>query len=344
MRELAWGVVALAMAGCGGLEPDPSPPAAPPSVAAAPTPGVRRVPVTTARGTFEVWTRRAGDNPKVKLLVLHGGPGASHSYLLALERPLVEAGFEVYFYDQLGGGASDRPHAPELWELPRFVDEVEQVRRALGLGPDSFYLYGHSWGGILALEYALAHPDRLAGLVISNMMSSAPAYDAYAEQVLLPAVEPAAREEIRRLEAAGAFDDPRYMELLIPHYYERHVLRRPAAEWPAEVNQAFEQINREIYVPLQGPSELGIRGTLERWDRSGDLARIAVPALVIGARHDTMDPAHMAWMATQLPNGRYHFCPEGSHLAMWDDADAYFDGLLAFLRDAEDGRLEAPAS
>jgi proline iminopeptidase len=301
-------------------------------------PGVRFVPVTTPAGAFQVWTRQVGANPKVKLLVLHGGPGTFHVYLKPLER-LAEAGFEVYFYDQLGGGASDAPDEPALWEIPRFVDEVEQVRRALGLERESFYLFGHSWGGILALEYALAHPDRLAGLVISNMMSSVPAYNEYADQVLIPQLDPAVLAEVRKLEAAGDYANPRYMELLVPAHYEKHFLRLPAAEWPAEVNEAFARLNPKIYVPMQGPSELGASGKLERWDRSADLARITVPTLVIGARHDTMDPAHMEWMAKQLPRGRYQHCPNGSHLAMWDDPDPYFAGLLAFLRDAEAGKL-----
>src|SRR5689334_2649749 len=123
--------------------------------------GVRRIPVHTHAGDFEVWTRTAGDTSGPTVLVLHGGPGATHEYLLDLERPLVDAGFGVVFHDQLGSYHSDQPDDPSLWEIPRFVDEVEQVRAALGLTPDRFVLYGQSWGGILALEYALAHQDAL---------------------------------------------------------------------------------------------------------------------------------------------------------------------------------------
>jgi proline iminopeptidase len=306
----------------------------PPPASDAPDPGVRRIEVATPKGTYHVWTRRVGASPRVKLLVLHGGPGASHLYLKPLERLATEGGFEVIFYDQLGGGESDVPDEPELWELPRFVDEVDQVRRALGLDADDFYLFGHSWGGILAVEYALAHPDALAGLVISNMMSSIPAYNEYAQKVLIPQGDPAMIGEALRLEAAGDYTNPRYMELLIPAHYEKHVLRRPFADWPPEVLEAFGKLNQKIYVPMQGPSELGASGKLEKWDRSGDLGRIALPTLVIGAGNDTMDPAHMEWMSKQLPRGRYLFCPEGSHLALWDDAEIYFNGLLRFLRES----------
>ncbi len=196
-------------------------------------------------------------------------------------------------------------------------------------------LYGQSWGGILALEYALAHQQHLRGLVISNMMASAPAYTAYAEQVLMPAVDPGVLAEIKALEAAGDIKNPRYMKLLMPHYYEHYTLRMPAADWPDPVVRGFAHINQKIYVPMQGPSELGMSADakLAHWDRFADLHRIEVPTLVIGARYDTMDPDHMAEMARRLPRGRYLYCPDGSHLAMYDDQETYFAGLTAFLRE-----------
>jgi proline iminopeptidase len=212
---------------------------------------------------------------------------------------------------------------------------VEQVRRALDLGPDNFYLLGQSWGGILAIEYALAHQDRLKGLVVSNMMASAPAYNAYARDVLMPNIDPTALAEIRRLDEAGAYTDPRFEELLMEHHYVHHVLRLPADQWPEPVVRGFAHINMDIYVRMQGPSELGLRGTLEDWDRTADLGRIVTPTLVIGAAHDTMDPEHMKWMAGALPDGRYLHCPDGSHLAMYDDQQTYMAGLVEFLRDVD---------
>src|SRR3954463_5060260 len=149
--------------------------------------GVRMVPVSTHAGDFRVWTKRFGSNPDLKVLLLHGGPGATHEYLETCDGYLPAAGIEYYFYDQLGSLFSDQPDDPSLWEIDRFVDEVEQVRLALGL--DRFVLYGQSWGGMLGIEYALAHPEPLRGLVISNMMASIPAYNAYAEQVLMPAMD-----------------------------------------------------------------------------------------------------------------------------------------------------------
>ena len=301
--------------------------------------GVKLIPVNTPKGAFRVWTKRVGNNPTVKVLLLHGGPGATHEYFEAFDSYFPAAGFEYYYYDQLGSAFSDQPDAPDLWELPRFVEEVEQVRQALGLSPENFYLLGHSWGGLLAIEYALKYQQNLKGLVISNMMASIPAYNEYAEKVLMPAMDQAALAEIKGLEAAKDFGNPRYMELLIPHHYVHHILRLPPEQWPDPVNRAFQRLNPAIYIPMQGPSELGASGKLVNWDRTADLGKIGVPTLVIGARHDTMDPAHMEMMAGRLPKGRYLFCPNGSHMALYDDQQTYFEGLIRFIRDVDAGRF-----
>ena len=222
-----------------------------------------------------------------------------------------------------------------MWDLDRFVDEVEQVRQALGLERHNFVLYGQSWGGILAMEYALRYPKNLRGLVISNMMSSARAYNAYAQQVLMPAMDQAALTEILTLESNGDTDNPRYMELLLEQHYIHHILRMPVDDWPDGVNRAFAHVNASIYVSMQGPSELGISADakLATWECTERLASIDIPTLVIGARHDSMDPAHMEMMANQLPKGHYLYCPEGSHLAMYDDQQRYFTGLIKFLHE-----------
>ncbi len=301
------------------------------------TPGasVAMIPVETPRGRFQVWTRRVGDHPRIRLLLLHGGPGATHEYFEVLEETLPSAGIELIFYDQLGSYHSDQPDEPGLWNIDRFVDEVEQVRIALGLTADNFFLLGHSWGGILAIEYALKHQQHLKGLVVSNMMASIPAYNRYAETMLMPTMDPDVLAEIQALEAAKAYDDPRYMALLIPHHYEHHVLRAPHAEWPDPVNRTFAHLSAAVYIPMQGPSELGASGALVEWDRTGDLPTITVPTLVIGAEHDTMDPAHLKSMADALPNGRYLHCPDGSHMAMYDDETVYVAGLIGFLQDVD---------
>ncbi len=336
----ALSLTVLSLTACTGPAPEPEsePTATPASEEKAPEEkGVRRISIETPKGTFQVWTRKVGDNPRIKVLLLHGGPGATHEYLSAFDDHLPAAGVEYYQYDQLGSQLSDQPEDPDLWEVDRFVDEVEQVRQALGLDKENFYLFGHSWGGILAIEYALAHQEHLKGLIISNMMASIPAYNKYAETVLMPSMDPAILAEIKAFEAAEDYQNPRYLELLMEHHYVDHVLRMPSDQWPEEVSRSFDNINPGIYVLMQGPSELGASGRLETWDRTADLGQITVPTLVIGARYDTMDPAHMEWMAGAVGNGRYLYCPQGSHLSHYDDPEVYFEGLLRFLKDVDEG-------
>ncbi len=303
--------------------------------------GIRMIPIETAKGNFRVWTKRFGNNPRIKVLLLHGGPGATHEYFECFESFLPQEGLEFIYYDQLGSAYSDQPKDKDLWQTERFVEEVEQVRRQLGLDSTNFYLLGHSWGGILAMEYALKYQHHLKGLIISNMMASAPDYDAFADNVLAAKMDPAVLKEVRALEAKKDFKNPRYMELLVPNFYAQHILRMNPQEWPDPVNRAFAKLNEELYVIMQGPSEFGISGRLDRWDRKADLGKISVPTLVIGAQHDTMDPEHMKWMSTQVQNGSYLFCPNGSHMDMYDDQEIYFAGLIKFLRDIDSGKKKS---
>ncbi|RYF14573.1 MAG: alpha/beta fold hydrolase, partial [Oxalobacteraceae bacterium] len=193
--------------------------------------GVKMVAIKTPKGNFNVWTKRIGNNPKVKLLLLNGGPGATHEYFECMESFLPAEGIEIIYYDQLGCGNSANPNDSSLFDLDRYVNEVEQVRVALGLNNNNFYLLGHSWGGILAMEYALRHQENLKGLIISNMMSSAPEYGKYAATVLAKQFDPKVLDTIRKIEAAKDFGNPKYMELLMPNFYEKHVLRLPADQW-----------------------------------------------------------------------------------------------------------------
>ena len=328
---------------CGRQAPPPSPASSGPSLATyfAPdagvdTAGVRQIPIQTPKGTFKVWTKRFGSNPRIKLLLLHGGPAATHEYFEALERFAGAEGIELVYYDQLGSAWSDQPKDDSLWTVERFVDEVEQVRQALGLTKDDFYLLGHSWGGILATEYALAHQEHLKGLVISNMMMSIPDYNRYANDVLAKEMDPSVVKEIKDIEKKGQYESPRYMELLLPNFYAKHICRLP--EWPDALNRAFARLNRQVYVTMQGPSEFGASGRLEKWDRKVEVGKVTVPTLVIGATHDTMDPEHMRWVSTQVKHGSFLLCPQGSHMAMWDDQRTYAAGLLRFLKEVDAGK------
>ncbi len=163
------------------------------------TGGIKMIPIQTPFGEFKVWTKRIGNNPTIKVLLLHGGPGGTHEYLECFDNFFPAEGIEYYYYDQLGSYYSDQPKEPSLWDTSRFVEEVEQVRTSLKLDKSNFYLLGHSWGGILGVEYALKYQDNLKGLVISNMVMSVPAYGKYVDETLVPKFKPEVLAEIKDL-------------------------------------------------------------------------------------------------------------------------------------------------
>lgn len=301
--------------------------------------GIKLIPINTPKGTFKVWTKRVGHNPTIKVLLLHGGPGMTHEIYECFDGYFPQAHIEYYYYDQLGSYYSDQPKDLSLWDLDRFVEEVEQVRVALGLNEDNFYLYGQSWGGILAMQYALKYQAHLKGLIISNMVASIPQYMEYADKVLAPQLPSDILAEIMTYENAQDYSNPRYLELVTEYYYTKHVIRYPQDQWPDPVVRGFKHLNPDVYVTMQGPSEFGIKGdaTLKSWDVTADLHKISVPTLSIGAKYDTMDPEHMKWISTEVANGRFLYCPNGSHLSQFDDQKVFFTGLIKFIKDVDAG-------
>lgn len=301
--------------------------------------GVKLITVSTPKGDFRVWTKRFGTNPKIKILLLHGGPGMTHEYMECFETFFQKEGFEFYEYDQLGSYYSDQPDDISLWNTDRFVDEVDQVRKAIGADESNFYIIGNSWGGILGMEYALKHQNHLKGLVVANMMASVPEYNQYSAQ-LAAQLPPEIFKEIKDLESKKDFENPRYMDLLMAHYYPRHICR--LEEWPDGVLRAFNHGNGQVYTLMQGPSEMGIIGdaVLSTWDIKERLPEIRVPTLMVGARYDTMDPKAMEEQSKLVQNGRYLYCPDGSHLAMWDDQQVFMNGVIGFIKDVDSGTFK----
>jgi proline iminopeptidase len=285
--------------------------------------GIRMLPVVG--GKYKVWTKKIGAGP-IKVLLLHGGPGFSHEYLESFESFLPQAGIEMYYYDQLGCNNSDQPDDPSLWTLERYTAEVEEVRRALGL--ERFVLYGHSWGGILAIEYALHHQRHLRGLVISDMTAGVQSY--LKRTAFIKAQLP--RDTLVRLTALEAkedYDSPEYQTIMTEELYPKMICR--VKPWPEPVSRTFRHMNDKIYNLMQGKSEFLVTGNLKDWERWDRLHEIKVKALTIGSQYDEMDPEDMKKMATVMPNASYAFCPNGSHLCMWDDQAIYFKKLLDFL-------------
>ena len=291
--------------------------------------GIKMIPIETPIGKFKVWTKRIGNNPTTKILLLHGGPAMTHEYMECFESYFPKEGFEMIEYDQLGSYYSEQPTDSSLWVTKRFVEEVEQVRKALKLDKNNFYLLGNSWGGILAMEYALKYQQNLKGLLICNMMASIPDYASY-NLVLRKNMRSSLVDSLEAYEAKEDFKNPVYVNLVNQEYYNKHLGR--LSELPDPVARSFKHVNETVYDMMQGPSEFKVGGRLLNWNIKNELPKITVPTLMVGAKYDTMDPDHMEWMSKQVKNGTYLYCPNGSHLAMWDDQKIYMNGVINFIK------------
>jgi proline iminopeptidase len=278
----------------------------------------------------KVWTKRIGNNPKIKVLLLHGGPALTHEYMECFESFFPQAGIEFYHYDQLGSYYSDQPENDSLWTVDRFVEELEQVRIKLGLNSDNFFILGNSWGGILAMEYALKYQKNLKGMIISNMTADFDKYEAYNKQ-LRAAMRKSLIDSLEVFEKKNDFHNPKYQELVFNEYYTRHILRLPVKEWPEPVLRSFKHVNAHVYEYMQGPSEFVPGGILKHWSVWNRLKELSVPTLMIGAKYDSMNPAEMEEMSKLVKNGKYLYCANGSHLAMWDEQEFYMKGVIDFL-------------
>ncbi len=289
--------------------------------------GVQRIEID---GGYHVYTRKVGHGP-INLLLLHGGPGCTHEYFECFEQRLSPDEYTFYYYDQLGSFFSDQPDDTSLWNVERFRGEVEQVRRALGL--EQFYLFGNSWGGMLGMEYALEHQEHLKGLIVSNMTASIASYVEYLGE-LRDRMGPEKVAVMKRYEAAADYGSAEYQALLT-ELYNVHICR--VVPWPEPVARMFGHMAAPVYNTMQGDNEFVVTGNFADWNRWADLHRITVPTLLSVGRHDSMRPADIEEMGRLMPNARVSICENGSHLSMWDDPEAYFTALKAFLRDVEDG-------
>ena len=281
----------------------------------------------------KVWTKKVGSSP-TKLLTLHGGPGATHEYFECFEDYLPQKKIEYYYYDQLGSYYSDQPKDEKLWTIERFREEVEQVRESLGL--DKFYLLGHSWGGMLSIEYALKYQNHLKGLIISNMTASIPSYVAYINK-LRRKLPLETRKTLEKYEAKLDYSAPEYQEIIFNHIYKQHICR--TEPWPDPVNRTFKNMNQQVYNYMQGPNEFLVTGTFKDWDRWADLQRIKVPTLLIGSKYDEMNPKDIRNMGSLIPNSRVRICQNGSHMDMYDDQEYYMKSLIRFVKDVENNRF-----
>jgi len=272
----------------------------------------------------EVVSYSYGSGDRVVLL-LNGGPGLPCDYLRDPHLPLAARGYRVVTYDQLGCGASDKPDDPGLWTIGRYVEEVETLRRALDLG--EVHLLGHSWGGWLAIDYAIAYPGNLRTVILENTCADMPHMISELERHR-GALGPETVAMMQRHEAEGTLDHPEY-EAAITILNYRHVCR--LAEWPAAVKRSLDDWNINVYGVMQGPNEFLFTGNLKGWNRIADLHRIAVPTLITVGRHDELSPACALKMKLALPDARLHVFPNSSHMPFHEEPDDYMALLTAFL-------------
>ncbi|GGF70838.1 proline iminopeptidase [Azorhizobium oxalatiphilum] len=266
-----------------------------------------------------------GSGPDV-LLCLNGGPGLPCDYFREALSFLAEHGFRVVAFDQLGCGASDRPEDPALWSITRYVAEVEAVRAALGLG--RVHLTGHSWGGWLAIEYALTHPQNVRTLLLQNTAADLPHLMSELHR-LRAALGPEAVAMMAAHEAAGRFTHPEYQAAITLLNY-RHVLRLEG-DWPAPVLRSLGDWNMAPYKAMQGPNEFLYIGNLKDWTRLDDLPSLHVPALITVGAHDEQTPACATRMAERLPQAELHLFAHSSHMPFYEEPEAFDRVLLSFL-------------
>jgi len=282
-----------------------------------------RVKVTGGR----IWYRVVGGGEAVPLVTVHGGPGGTHDYLeplqaLADERPVV-------FYDQLGAGKSDAPDDVSLWTNDRMIEELGQLLDALDL--PRLHLLGQSWGTIVAAEYALKRPDRLASVVLADPCLSIPRYAA-GTMALRAALPAEVRATLDRQEAAGTTDSAEY-EAAAMEFNRRHLCRLDP--WPEPLTRAFVQLNQVIYEHMQGPNEFTITGTEKDYDATPRLGELAVPTLFLCGRHDETRPEETSWYHSLVPGAELVVFEHSSHVPHLEEPERFLQVLRDFLNRTE---------
>ncbi len=281
----------------------------------------------------KVWYRVVGSCSapgKLPLLCLHGGPGVAHDYLEPLEM-IAGSGREVIFYDQLGCGNSDQPNDPSLWTIGLFLEEIGAIREALGLS--ELHLFGHSWGGMLAMEYALRQPSGLRSLILASAPASIPQFIAEIQR-LLTELPPEVQETIRRHEEAGTTDSQAYQEAMMV-FYSRHLCR--VEPLPDCLNRSFEKLmrNPQVYHTMWGPSEFCATGFLKTWDVAARLNEIHLPTLITSGRQDEATPASVETVHRGIAESRWEIFEHSSHMAHLEETERYLQVINGFLEEIE---------
>jgi len=279
---------------------------------------------------YQTWYRivGAGEEPgKLPLLCLHGGPGACHDYLESLDA-MADTGRRVIYYDQLGCGNSHiDKSAPEMWTIPLYVEEVDVVRRALGL--ERIHLLGQSWGGMLAMEYMFTQPGGVASVTIASSPASMIQWVEEANKLreLLP---PEVQETLLKHEAAGTTGSQEYLDAM-QVFYDRHVCR--VVPNPEYVKRSFDKLAQypEVYNTMNGPSEFHVIGTIKNWDVRERLGEIHAPTLVTSGQYDEATPVIAETVHKGIPGSEWVMFDNCSHTAHAEAPERYVQVLSEFI-------------
>ncbi len=295
-------------------------------------PRSRLLPVGEARLAVpggNIWYRVSGTGTAMPVVLLHGGPGFSSFYL----KPFEDLGDDrqVVRYDQLGGGKSDTTSDTTLFTIAHFVAELDSLRSALGV--ETWHVFGHSWGTMLALEYYRAHPTRVASLTFGSPVFDVPAYERRANE-LVATLSDSAQRAVRRALATGRYDAPGFQNA-INEFYGLYLFRHPVQ---ADLDSSLASFNQSIYVYMWGPSEFTATGTLKPYDATAFLPSVGVPTLVTVGEFDEVGPELAREHAGRIPGARFELFADAAHITPWDARDANVAAVRGFLRSADSTR------
>jgi len=275
----------------------------------------------------KVWYKIVGEGDKTPLLILHGGPGATCYYLepltaLSKDRPVI-------FFDQLGCGRSTLEMDTSQMNIEFYVDEVEQVKKALGL--KDFYVYGQSWGTILGAEYYFAHPEGIKGIILASPALSGKLW-IRDSKILLKQLPDSLQQIINKHEKDKSFDSPEYQDALMV-YYKKHIACK--LPWSAEIDSTFKNLGEEVYVYMNGPSEFTFTGTMQHYDATERLQKIEIPSLFMCGEFDEARPETTKYYADLVPNSKFTMIKDAAHMTMQDNPKQDIREISDFLNEIE---------
>lgn len=277
---------------------------------------------------FNLFYRQYGKPTKGEILCLHGGPGATHDYMLSMA-DFSKQGYRVTLYDQLGCGRSQVPKDAALFVPERYVEEVDAFRKGMNLGRP--HVIGSSWGGMLAVAYALKYQRNMRSLISVGGLHNVP-LTVREMQRMKSRLPNGVRRTLEKYEAAGDYKNPEYLKA-VNVFYRKHLCR--LKEWPPEVTYSLDHVSEPVYGTMNGPNEFTIIGNIRYWDVTSQLHKIKVPTLVLTGKYDEVSPIVGKDMHKHIRNSEFTIFPNSSHLSFWEERDAFMRRVLRFLGNLE---------